>query len=183
MRDRRAEWRRRGENGECFPQLWPKPPYRCRKARGGRNLGLSQSFACPVRGGDVRLVSRCRLRCEAGVGLIRFKGAQYPKPVILRAVLFHVRHALSYRDLEEIMAERGVTVDHAALNRWVVRYAPLIAAKIQAPQAVHGQIPAALSIWLSTRPPKISPLVFTSRGMASVCRITPPQARQTHQFQ
>ena len=83
-------------------------------------------------GGDVRLISRCRLRFEAGAGLIRFKGAQYPQPVILRAVLFHVRHALSYRDLEEIMAERGVTVVHAALNRWVVRYAPLIAAKVQA---------------------------------------------------
>jgi putative transposase len=51
---------------------------------------------------------------------ISFKGAQYPKSVILFAVFFYVRHAVSYRDLEEIMAERGVTVDHATLNRWVV---------------------------------------------------------------
>jgi transposase-like protein len=35
----------------------------------------------------------------------------------------------SYRDLEEIMEERGVNVDHATLNRWVIRYAPTIAAK------------------------------------------------------
>lgn len=34
---------------------------------------------------------------------------------------------MSYRDLEEIMAERGVGVDHATLNRWVAKYSPLIA--------------------------------------------------------
>ena len=34
---------------------------------------------------------------------------------------------MSYRDLEEIMAERGVNVDHATLNRWVAKYSPLIA--------------------------------------------------------
>ena len=58
---------------------------------------------------------------------ISFKGAHYPKDVILHAVFFYVRYGVSYRDLEEILAERGVTVDHAALNRWVVRYSPLIA--------------------------------------------------------
>ena len=38
---------------------------------------------------------------------------------------------MSYRDLEEILAERGVSVDHATLNRWVVKYSPLIAANAQ----------------------------------------------------
>lgn len=64
--------------------------------------------------------------------MIDFKGAQFPKSVILHAVFFYVRYAVSYRDLEEIMAERGVRVDHATLNRWVVKYSPLIAAKAQA---------------------------------------------------
>lgn len=64
--------------------------------------------------------------------MIDFKGAQYPKAAILYAVFFYVRYAVSYRDLEEIMAERGVAVDHATLNRWVVKYAPLIAATAQA---------------------------------------------------
>ena len=63
---------------------------------------------------------------------IDFKGAHYPKDVILHAVFFYVRYAVSYRDLEEILAERGVNVDHATLNRWVVKYSPLIAAKAQA---------------------------------------------------
>ena len=63
---------------------------------------------------------------------IDFKGAHYPKDVILHAVFFYVRYAVSYRDLEEILAERGVNIDHATLNRWVVKYSPLIAAKAQA---------------------------------------------------
>ena len=41
-----------------------------------------------------------------------FKGAHYPKSVILFAVCFYVRYAVSYGDLEEILAERGVNVDH-----------------------------------------------------------------------
>ena len=63
---------------------------------------------------------------------IDFKGAHYPKDVILHAVFFYVRYAVSYRDLEEILAERGVKVDHVTLNRWVVKYSPLIASKAQA---------------------------------------------------
>jgi putative transposase len=59
--------------------------------------------------------------------LISFKGAHYPKSVILYAVYFYVRYGVSYRDLEEIMAERGVAVDHATLNRWVEKYAGAIA--------------------------------------------------------
>jgi putative transposase len=59
--------------------------------------------------------------------MVVFKGSHYPKEVILYAVFFYVRYAVSYRDLEEIMAERGVNLDHATLNRWVVKYSPMIA--------------------------------------------------------
>ena len=59
--------------------------------------------------------------------LMRFKGAQYPKSVILYAVYFYVRFPVSYHDLEEIMAERGVVLDHATLNRWVIKFSLLIA--------------------------------------------------------
>lgn len=62
---------------------------------------------------------------------IDFKGSHYPKSVILYAVFFYVRYAVSYRDLEEIMAERGIRVDHATLNRWVVKYSPDIAQTAQ----------------------------------------------------
>ena len=45
----------------------------------------------------------------------------------IRGLYLRPLNAVSYRDLEEIMAERGVAVDHATLNRWVVKYSPLIA--------------------------------------------------------
>jgi putative transposase len=61
--------------------------------------------------------------------MISFKSAHFPKDVILYAVFFYVRYGVSYRDLEEIMEERGVSVDHATLNRRVIDYAPLIAAE------------------------------------------------------
>ena len=63
--------------------------------------------------------------------MVSFKGAQFPREVILYAVFFYVRYGVSYRDLEEILAERGVVVDHATLNRWVVKYAPMLATEAQ----------------------------------------------------
>lgn len=73
--------------------------------------------------------------------MVDFKGSHYPKDVILYAVFFYVRYAVSYRDLEEIMAERGVVVDHATLNRWVVKYSPLIACQ------AHRRKSAASNSW------------------------------------
>jgi putative transposase len=61
--------------------------------------------------------------------MISFKGVHFPKDVILYDVFFYVQYGVSYRDLEAIMEERGVKVDHATLNRWVVDYFPLIAAE------------------------------------------------------
>ena len=60
--------------------------------------------------------------------MISFKGVPFPKEVILFAVFFDVRYAVSYRDLEGILDKRNVQSDHATLNRWVAKYSPLIAA-------------------------------------------------------
>ena len=60
--------------------------------------------------------------------MISFKRAHFPKEFILYAVFFYVRYGISYRDLEEIMGERGVNVEHATLNCWVVNYSRLITA-------------------------------------------------------
>ena len=58
--------------------------------------------------------------------MIDIKGMHYPKHIILFAVFFYVRYGVSYRDLKDIMQERGVNVDLATLNRWVVKYSPAI---------------------------------------------------------
>jgi len=56
--------------------------------------------------------------------MIDFKGSHFEKEIILWGVRWYVAHPVSYRQLEEMMQERGVAVDHATLNRWVITYAP-----------------------------------------------------------
>jgi putative transposase len=48
------------------------------------------------------------------------------KDVILSVVRWYLSYSLSYRDIEEMMLERGIKVDHSTLNRWVIEYAPLL---------------------------------------------------------
>jgi transposase-like protein len=56
-----------------------------------------------------------------------FAGFRFPSEVIVLAVRWYLRFGLSYRDVEELLAERGIDVDHVTVHRWVQRFAPLIA--------------------------------------------------------
>ncbi len=60
-----------------------------------------------------------------------FSGYQHPSDIILLAVRYYVSYKLSYRELEEMLSERGVKVDHTTIYRWVQRYAPLIQEKLK----------------------------------------------------
>ncbi len=53
-----------------------------------------------------------------------FAGFRFPREVISLAVRWYLRYGLSYRDVEELLAERGVTVDHVTVYRWVQRFTP-----------------------------------------------------------
>jgi len=53
-----------------------------------------------------------------------FAGFRFPREVISVAVRWYLRYGLSYRDVEELLAERGVTVDHVTIYRWVQRFTP-----------------------------------------------------------
>ncbi|MBE0392453.1 IS6 family transposase [Flavobacterium sp. PL002] len=59
------------------------------------------------------------------------KGHCYPKAIILQAVYFKLRFALSYSNVEEIMKMREIAVDHATIQRWVFKFAPLIESQIK----------------------------------------------------
>src|SRR5215831_2733663 len=58
------------------------------------------------------------------LAMIEFKGSHFEREVILWGVRWYVAYPISYRQLEEMMDERGVEVDHATLNRWVLKYVP-----------------------------------------------------------
>jgi hypothetical protein len=66
-----------------------------------------------------------------------FKGRHYEASLILQAVSWNMRYPLSYRDIEELFLERGLEVDHATLNRWVLGYAPLIERRLRAFRKPH----------------------------------------------
>jgi IS6 family transposase len=51
-----------------------------------------------------------------------FAGFQFPPEVITVAVRWYLRYGLSHRDVEELLAQRGVTVDHVSVYRWVQRF-------------------------------------------------------------
>jgi transposase-like protein len=53
---------------------------------------------------------------------VNFKGAHFPPDIILMGVRWYVGYPLSDRHVEELMEERGVPVDHATIQRWVVTY-------------------------------------------------------------
>jgi IS6 family transposase len=56
-----------------------------------------------------------------------FKGFRFPLEIIVLAVRWYLRYALSFRDLEELLAERGIEVDHVTVYRWVQCFTPLLA--------------------------------------------------------
>ncbi len=71
---------------------------------------------------------RTRRPRPASVAQSAFAGCCFPPDVIVLAVRWYLRFALSYRDVEELLAERGIEVDHVTVYRWVQRFTPLLAA-------------------------------------------------------
>jgi putative transposase len=58
--------------------------------------------------------------------MLIFKGMRFPIDVILVFIRWYAAYPLSYRHLEEMMKERGVSVDHSSINRWAIRFLPMI---------------------------------------------------------
>jgi transposase, IS6 family len=70
---------------------------------------------------------RTRRPCPAPVARSAFAGFRFPSDGIVLAVRWYLRFGLSYRDVEELLTERGVEVDHVTVYRWVRRCTPLLA--------------------------------------------------------
>ncbi|EMQ2879040.1 IS6 family transposase, partial [Vibrio navarrensis] len=60
-----------------------------------------------------------------------FKGCHFPSEIILETIRYYLAYKLSYREIEEIQRERGVTVDHATINRWVIKFTPILEHKVR----------------------------------------------------
>src|SRR5712691_682926 len=73
---------------------------------------------------------------------ISFKGAHFPPDIMLRGVRWYVAYPCSYRHGEALLEERGVPIDHATIQRWVVTYSPRLE------EAFHRR---KRSVWVSWR--------------------------------
>ena len=58
--------------------------------------------------------------------MLATKGMRFPIDIILVCIRWYAAYPLSYRHLEEIIQERGVFVDHSSINRWAIRFLPLL---------------------------------------------------------
>jgi putative transposase len=61
-----------------------------------------------------------------------YSGYRFPRDIVQRAVWMYLRFTLSYRDVEELLAERGITVSYESIQRWVLTFGPMIARRLRA---------------------------------------------------
>ena len=67
---------------------------------------------------------------------ISFDGRHFQSEMILQCVRWYLAFALSYRDIEEIMQERGFDVDHSTIHRWVIHYSPQLVVKFRSKKRI-----------------------------------------------
>ena len=75
-----------------------------------------------------------------------FKWRQFEPEVILLAVGWYLRFSLSYRDVEELLAERGLRADHVTVWRWVQRYGPEMEQRLR--RRLKSNQPTTVGGWM-----------------------------------
>src|ERR1700732_3001007 len=62
---------------------------------------------------------------------LSYRRHRFPPPIIQRAIWLYLRFTLSYRDVEDLLAERGLDVSYETVRRWVLKFGPMIARKLR----------------------------------------------------
>jgi putative transposase len=89
---------------------------------------------------------------------------RFPPTIIQHAICLYLRFTLSYRDVEDLLAERGLEVSYETVRRWVLKFGPLIARKLR-----QGR-PRPSARWISTRWSSGSPGSGCTCGVPSTMR-------------
>jgi putative transposase len=66
-----------------------------------------------------------------GMGLLSYRRHRIPAEIIQHAIWLYLRFTLSYRDVEELLAERGLDISYETVRRWVLKFGPLIAQRLR----------------------------------------------------
>ena len=64
--------------------------------------------------------------------MLSYSGYRFPPDIIQRAVWMYLRFTLSFRDVEELLAERGIAVTYESIRRWVLTFGLAIACRLRA---------------------------------------------------
>ena len=72
---------------------------------------------------------------------IKFTGRYFPSDTTLQSIRYYLSYRLSYREIEDVLTERGINIVHSILNRWVIKYAPLLERR------AHGRKNPVASSW------------------------------------
>jgi transposase-like protein len=62
---------------------------------------------------------------------LSYRRHRFPPPIIQHAIWLYLRFTLSYRDVEELLAERGLDVSYETVRRWVLKFGPMIAGNLR----------------------------------------------------
>jgi len=95
---------------------------RCRAVHAGGAVAFAVTASSSETAG-----MRVRRPRPAPIARSAFAGFRFPPDVIVLAVRWYLRFGLSHRDVEELLTERGVEVDHVTVYRWVLQFTPLLA--------------------------------------------------------
>ena len=97
---------------------------------------------------------------------ISFARHQFPPAIIRHAVWLYVRFTLSYRDVEDLLAERGIVVSYETVRRWVNHFGPMIAAGSVTATVARRALPGKMAHDDLVCPPSVSACDHPPRRLA-----------------
>ena len=119
----------RSPGGFLLPNEWDAMSASLFEAAGFPAIGTTSGGM-----GIVTLPGACKRaagRQSAGMPKISYSGYRFPPEIIHQAVWLYLRFTLSFRDVEDLLAERGIVVSYETIRRWVNHFGPMIAADLR----------------------------------------------------
>ena len=82
---------------------------------------------------------------------ISYARHRFPPDIIRHAVWLYLRFTLSYRDVEDLLAERGLTVSNESIRRWVLKFGPVIAKHLRGTRPKATVVGISMKWWFNRR--------------------------------
>jgi putative transposase len=84
------------------------------------------------------------------MALLSYRRHRFPPPIIKHAIWLHLRFTLSYRDVEDLLAERGLDVSYETVRRWVLKFGATVAQSRELARSAGPSPPRHAYLFLRT---------------------------------